>query len=466
MKNIYSEYLEKNKDKKVGLYAYTPPNDGTFTLDGVDYNCGTDFRTVEHYTTYRECGFNILLGQMSAHYTGEPWETSTAKKVMDTVQASGINKFILLDGRLSRISREKGGIIGEGKEFADEKALDAYVENCMKDYVKHPIFYGVQLVDEPFPSLLKALGQTYRAIKRVCPNAFIQCNLNPPHFQFNSSMLPYEGDFSMRYKAYVKEFLDETGADYFMSDIYPINPDENGSIYRMYFRGLQISAEIAAERGVKFFVVMQSMWYRMNGAVNWRKLQREDMFYQANALLGFGVKEFSYFTYWSKYQCNINDYYFPDGSAIVTRKGEPTEIYHAVKDVNEMINKLWPVIQDFEYVADANNAHWPCKSRPMFLVPLNCKPLKNVISFTPDKEVALISEMYDKKNDRYLYRLMNASDPYFGKEFGVQTTEIQFDKKFRYADVFTDGEWKTVELVDGKYTAKLMPGFADYVLVY
>ncbi len=466
MKAIYKEYLEKNKGAEMVVYGYTPPNDGTFTFDGLKYNCGIDFRTVENYKVYRGCGFNTLLGQMSAHYLGEPWETSKVKEVFDMAQEAGLSKIILLDGRLSRLSHQTTSLIGEGKEFASEAELDAFVTECMKDYRHHPMFYGVQLADEPMHNKLKAVGQTYRAIKRVCPEACIQCNLNPPHFQFNSSMLPGDGDFTTRYKAYVNMFLDETGADYFMADIYPFNPDENGSIYRMYVRGLQICGEIAQERGVDFKVVMQSMWYRMNGGNNWRKLQPEDVIYQANILMGFGVKELSYFTYWSKYDNNMNDFYFPDGCAIVTRRGEPTALYGAVTKANENIQKLWPVIKDFEYLADANNAHWPCKSRPMFLVPLNCKELKNVEYFRPDKEIALISEMYDKENDRYLYRLMNGTDPYFGNEFGVQTTEVQFDKKFRYADVFTEGEWKTVELVDGKYVAKLMPGEADYLLIY
>ncbi len=466
MKNVYGEYYERNKGYEINLYAYSPPPNGVFNFDGMRYDCGIDFRTVENYVTYRDCGFNTMLGQWSARYVGEPWETSEAKAVMDKVAQVGVGKFILLDDRLMKLSHETSSIIGEGKQFADEKELDGYVAECMKDYVKHPIFYGVQLVDEPYPAKLKALGQTYRAIKRVCPQAFVQSNLNPPVFIFANAMFPYDGDFSQRYKAYINEFLDETGADYFMADIYPFIANNEGSIGRMYIRGLQICAEIAAERGVEFKVVMQSMWYRINMADNWRKLERGDMFYQANALMGFGVKEFSYFTYWGKTDNNIKGEYFPDGQAIMKRNGEKTALYDYVQEVNALLQKLAPVMKDFEYLADAHNAKWPAYSRPMFLTTLSCKPLKNVVSFRPDKEVMLVSELYDKKNDRYLYRIMNGTDPHFGNEFGQQTAEIQFDKKFRYADVFTNGEWTTVELVDGKYVSKLMPGFADYVLLH
>ncbi len=479
MSNLYEGYYQENEGYEVGLYAYSPPPDGVFKFDGVKFDSGKDYRTVENYVIYKECGFTIFFGQLTAKYNGvEAWEESVAKKVLDKVRQAGIQKAIIVDGRLHKLSREKESIIGrafsedtesvigKGRRFADEKELDAYVAACMKDYVKHPIFYGVQLVDEPRRPQLKAVGEVYRSIKRVCPQAFVQCNLNPPNFVLASNAFPYDGDFSQRYKAFVNEYLDETGSDYFLNDIYPIIPDENGTIYKMYIRGLQICAEIAQERGVQFRNVLQSTYWTTNNVKNWRALRREDMFYQINALVGFGVKEFAYFTYWNKTDNDYNSLYFADGQAIVRRNGEKAPLYDHVKEVNGMLQKLMPVVSNFDYVADAHNATWPTKSRPMFLLPLSCKPLKNVVFFKPDKEVVLVSEMYDKKKDRYLYRLMNASDPYYGNELGVQTTEIQFDKKFRFADVFTDGEWKTVELIDGKYVAKLMPGFADYLLIY
>ncbi len=464
---VYKEYYKKNEGYELDLYAYSPPSTGKFTFDGMTYDSGIDFRTMENFEKYRDCGFNTVLGQTSATYNGEEWETCDAKSVMDKYQKVGIKKFILLDERLHKLSRElDGGVIGEGKPFTSEKELDEFVRDCLKDYVRHPIFYGVQLVDEPRPPKLKSLGQVYRSIKRVNSNVNIQVNLNPPSFVFASTMFPYDGDFSQRYKAYVNEYLDETGADYFMNDQYPFVASQEGSIGRMFFRGMQICAEIANERGVEYRIVMQSMWYRINAAVNWRNLTRADIFYQANAHMGFGAKQFAYFTYWSKVDNKITGEYFPDGCAIMTRKGEKTELYDYVKEVNAMLNKLAPVLKEFEYIADAHNAKWPCKSRPMFLTTISCKPLKYIKSFKPDKEVVAISEMYDKNNDRYLYRVMNASDPYFANEFGEQTTVVEFDTKFKYADVFKDGEWKTVELNDGKYTTSLMPGFADYILVY
>ncbi len=467
MKSVYQEYYERNKGYEVGLYAYSPPSDGMFNFDGVAYYCGKDFRTVEQYKIYKDCGFNILLGQIGAQYKGEEWETSKAKMVMDRSFEGGVKKMILLDSRIFDLSRTADGIIGEGKKFACEEELDEFIKQCIVPYKDHPAFYGLQLVDEPRFPLMRAIGQVYRSIKRVSPQTMVQCNLNPPFFIFASKMLEGDGDFPTRYKRYLNTFLDETGADYFQYDFYPFISEVNTSIYPMYFKGLRISAEVANERNVNFNIVMQSMAYRINCAPLYRTLDRADMFYQANALLGFAARHFSYFTYWSKGDCNINGEYFPDNLAIMTRLGEKTPLYDYVKEVNEMIQKLAPVIKDFEYVADEHNAKWPCVSRPGYLLQIdNVKPLKHVKYFSPDKEVVFINELYDKERGRYLYRIMNTTDPYYGKDTGEQTTEVQFDDTYRYADVFSNGEWKTVELEKGKYVAKLQPGFADYLILH
>ncbi len=466
MKSIYQEYYEKNQDYKMDLYAYSPPGNGTFHFDGIKYHCGKDFRTVEHYQTYKDCGFNAVLGQTSSQYAGEYWETAQAKADMDRYQKIGIKKFILLDNRIYDLSRTPDGLIGEGKKFANEKELDEYVVDCLSPYREHPIFYGLQLRDEPGYEFFKSIGQVYRSIKRVRPETFVQCNLHPPFFIFRSKMFPGDGDFWTRYKRYICTFLDETGADYFQYDFYPFISEEATSIYQMYFRGLRVSAEIAQERDVKFYMVAQSFQYRVNCGPCFRTISREDMFWQINALLGYGVRQFSYFTYWSKSDNNIKGEYFPDGLAIMTRMGEKTPLYDYVQEVNGHLQRLAPLLKDFEYVSDDYNARWPCISRPMYLMVWENKPLNKVTFFRPDREVVTISELYDKNKDRYLYRVLNCADPYYGKESGEQTTEIVFDKKFRYADVYKDGEWETVELQEGKYTAKLLPGFAEYVLLH
>ena len=48
----------------------------------------------------------------------------------------------------------------------------------------------------------------------------------------------------------------------------------------------------------------------------------------------------------------------------------------------------------------------------------------------------------------------------------VQTTTVQFDKKFTHADVFANGKWNKLELNGGELAVKLAVGETAYVLIY
>ncbi len=465
--NVYSEYYKKNKDYEMELYGYTPPSDGYFNIYGQETYLGQDFRTKENFKTYHDCGFNTVMGQVAGKIDSDDFEHSDAKLLMDIAEELKFKKFILLDDRLRGLSAVKGGIIGEDKEFKSEKDLDAYVEKCIKVYEHHPMFSTLQLVDEPVHDALISTGQVFRSIKRVRPNVEVQCNLNPPQIVFASGMLKWYkgGTIWDKYKAYLYDFLDNTGADYILYDFYPLVNEENTGIIQSYVRGMQTVAEVCVERGVEFRTILQTMFYLMNGRKNERYITREDVYYQINMYLGFGAKQFACFTYWTKL-IMVSNYEAPHDSAIVDRMGNPTPLYYGVQDAFKYLQKLAPVIKDFDYLADTYTVSMPCKSRPAYILTLVDKKLKNLKSFVNDREISMINELYDKANDRYMYRIMNSTDPFHGKETGEQTIEVEFDEKFKFADVFKDGEWTTVELEKGKYTTKLLPGFADYLIIY
>jgi hypothetical protein len=151
MKTVYKSYYENeaNKALEFGLYGYSPPTDGTYRVDGEIKTTGEDYRTVERYREYKDAGFNILLMQHTSRYEGEDWETSSAKMVMDRAIEAGLNKAIINDKRIWDLCREEDGIIGEGKPFIDETALDTFLSECISVYKTHPAFYGIQLLDEP-----------------------------------------------------------------------------------------------------------------------------------------------------------------------------------------------------------------------------------------------------------------------------------------------------------------------------
>ena len=238
--SVFQQYYKACADRKMHLYAYAPPPDFRFEADGVKSPIIEDFRTVERYKEYKECGFNILLAQTSGLYNGEPRETSITKMVMDRAYEEGLEKVIITDERIRLLSMKEGGLLGEGRLFADEEALDKHVAELMAPYKDHPAFYGVLFRDEPKWTMFKTMGQLWKSIKHICPKAFIQCNLLPMVvLSMTNSWFPEGGDLFDRFKRYLSMFVDETGADYIMYDNYPMyKADEElgHAFYRFYFK--------------------------------------------------------------------------------------------------------------------------------------------------------------------------------------------------------------------------------------
>ena len=467
---VYEKYYQNsgNKALQFGLYGYSPPTDGTYRVDGEIKTTGEDYRTVERYREYKEVGFNILLMQHTSRYSGEEWETSDAKMVMDRAQEAGLTKAIVNDKRIWDLCREEDGILGEGKPFADESALDGFLADCVAPYKTHPIFYGIQLLDEPRKKQLKGIGQIYKSLKRVCPTAFVQCNLLPlSGIPIAENAFPGEGNFTDKFKAYLEMFLDETGAEYILYDSYPICEQWwESNIGRFYIKGLQIASKVCKERGVEFRFIAQTFGMTNAGYRYFFMPNEAQIRWQINLLLGFGVKELAYFTYWTKQDNNTKGELFHDGEAMMTRDGKRTETYYTVQKINREIEKLAPVILNFEYVANRYAIKTPLTSHPLFLEYTEREVLEGV-TVTTSQEVAFVQELKDRKNGQPMYVITNATDPKYAEKYETpQTTVLDFNGKYTKADVYEMGEWKTVLLIEGKYEANLRPGYAQFILPY
>ena len=111
--SVYKQYFEKNTGREFPIYGYSPPPQGEWWLDDTVFTT-EDFRTVEKYKEYKDCGFNVLFLQHSALYKGEGWENSETKMAFDNALAAGIEKIILVDDRIFQLSLIPEGIIGDG----------------------------------------------------------------------------------------------------------------------------------------------------------------------------------------------------------------------------------------------------------------------------------------------------------------------------------------------------------------
>ena len=459
------------------FYGYSSASNGKWNIDGIEYDAGQDFRTVERVREYKDTGMTIYMPQHQALYQGQDFETSDTKKALDMALEAGMTKVILTDRRVQQLSKTNGGIVGEGKKFATTDELDAEIASYLAPYKDHPAFYGLMLGDEPFWQMYEAYGQVYKSIKRVCPDCFIQYNLNPitagrdpakiderfPALEEGEGEgLEWKDAVALRYEKYLRLFLDATGADYVQYDHYPMKSQD--SIDEYYIYGLQMVAELAKEYGIDFYFVTQT-YGQTDGNAHPRKLSEADLYWLNNMLVGFGIKTISYFTYWTKSDNNAE--HFIDGNSFITWYGERTKIYDWMTQIMSEEQKLAPTILNFDYqtskvytkaptVFDASHAVWVRPTNDF-------TALKNV---SINKEVALVTELYDDEKSNYMYMVQNIIDPINKGSKAYQTVELTFDSAYKYAAVYVKGERTLVELKDNKLILKHKAGEATYVIPY
>ena len=459
------------------FYGYSSASTGEWSIDNIKYSAGQDFRTVERMKEYKDVGMTIFLPQDTALYEGQDFATSDTKKALDMALEAGIKKVIITDRRIQSLSKTNGGIVGEGKQFATTDELDAAVAGYLAPYKDHEAFYGLMLGDEPFYQMAESYGQMYKSIKRVCPDCFIQYNLNPitagqapekiderfPALEEGEGEgLDWKETVALRYDKYLRLFLDATDADYIQYDQYPMKSEDRIDEYYIY--GLQMVAEIAKEYGIDFYFVSQT-YGQTDGISNPRMLSEADLYWLNNMLVGFGVKTISYFTYWTKW--NNNTEHFIDGNSFITWYGEKTKIYDWMKQIMAEEQKLASTILNFDYktskvytktptVFDSSHAIWTKKTEDFTAVK----------SVTVNKEVALITELYDDEKQNYMYMVQNIVDSMYKGSKAYQTVELTFDSAYKYAVTFVKGERSIKKLDDGKLTLKHKAGEATYVIPY
>lgn len=473
------------------FYGYSALIDG-WNIDGTSYDVEEDYLSVERIKEYKDAGMTIYFPQSAAAFNGSvPFEQSEAKRAMDTALEAGIDKVILMDPRiqgLSKPAKENAvGLIGEGKQFATEADLDATIASYLEPYKDHEAFYGVMLGDEPFYYHTENYGQVYRSIKRVMPECYIQYNLNPitAGTGINSAegkrnidvRFPelVEGDegygakqdsvdeLIARYKKYIRGFMDATGASYIQYDQYPFRHADKTDEY--YLLGLQVVSELVKEYDAEFYFVTQT-YGQTDGVTNPRMLSEADLYWLNNMLVGFGIKQISYFTYFTKADNNAE--HFIDGNSFITWRGKKTSIYYTMQQIMAEEQKLAPTILNFEYTTSKVLMSLPTVYNANFAMKtLELADFTALKEVTINKEVGLVTELYDAEKQNYLYMVQNIVDPIYKGSKAYQTTVLTFNEQYQYAVLFEKGERRLVKLEKGgMLTLKHRPGEATYVIPY
>lgn len=491
----------------------------------------TDYRQLDStYETYANAGFNILLPQtmLSADGSKASWEASESKVFMDKAYAAGL-KVILTDWHFQILSApikatssgparsdstygpwivgtdvnatsgpakewldtlSELGMTADSTRFKDRDALDKWVYDQLAPYKDHPAFYGVMLADEPSYHNAYCYGQIYQSLKRVMPEIYVQYNLLPLEQSFDTVRYRYPGVNSIgskitnaqmenAYKQYVTGFVDAMKTDYIQYDDYPFKSSTKNYILwkettpyvdNTVLANIRLVAEIAKERDLTIKVVTQSCLMRSggeNGAVRIRQITEDDARWLNNYLLGFGVKQINYFTYWTKATNSTSGEYYDDGYTFVNRDGSTTALYDFMKTIMEDNTKFASTISHFDYNesqvfganndSNLNNDHISWSSELT-----KTRTFRWVKSLTTSKEYTLVTELYDAENYNYMYMVMNTIDPYYG---GTQSVTVTFDSEVTGFYVYDQRGNRTAH-TGNTYTVSLTAGQAVYLLPY
>ena len=504
------DYTRVNGEFKT--FGYTPPTNGHYYENTIDYYSGQDFRTVERYREYKEAGLNVLMLQNEDRCDYQnPWEQSVLKKRMDDIQEAGLEHCIVNDTRLYDLCNTLEPLIGPDgiplhninnilnglTQFPSEEALDAYVKTLIKDYRTHPIFYGVMLRDEPFYQHLHNFGLTYQSLKRVAPNIYLEANLLPmsvgldqynryvpAEMKWKGEEEPTMKDTEEAYRFYLKEYLKYSKADKILMDSYPFQLTSNGRIHQTketHLRSLQIIGDLCAERGLKFEAVAQTYGGKAGKTPNRAKMNAATMQWQLNAYMGFGVQTFGYFTYWRKVMNSSlpGGEWFNDGESFISNDGTKTNIYYSMQLIHQEMQKMAKPLSCFRY-KNATTFINGSSEIPVSYAEMEERDMtlfKRSDFHNNEGGVALVTELRDHKSigkNQYMYMVQNALDPFY-KEIEENKNDdktmmdfsIQFDAdRYNAAEVYFRGERRLVPLDNGKYSSRLDAGYAEYIMPY
>lgn len=439
--------------KFMHIMAYTPPTNGHLRIADISYEMGRDFRTLERYQEYRDCGFDVLMQAGETAYTGEEFETSDLKHMMDLAEKADL-RFLVFDRRLLDVADHN--TYGEADlicgRFHTKAELKDYLWLCMEPYINHPAFYGVILGDEPTCASAYNLKNICEVLKEIKPDIYIHdCFLPAVSKQeyATQKFFPNENlNAGKAFKKYIQTMIG-TGIGIFDFDAYPFGMWKGENAFnKNYFRDLQIASETTKECNTDLYFTIQS--FSSGRYDEYRKVDGSDIMYQVNLALSFAVKQISYFTYW-RFQSR-GEYEFT--SAIMNDDGSKI-LYDEVREANAYIQKLYGYIKDYQYVKTQLIFNG---RKPRAFTNAKSKNISYFKSIKAD-DIALVNELTD--GTKHIYMLFNATDPFEKKS---NTVELVLRDNVSSFKALISGEEIEIPVVEGKASIKLSPGEGVWIL--
>lgn len=450
--------------KHFDFYGYNGPTSGKYFVDGCEYFSGEDFRNKKRFKEYKDIGFNILLLQHENSYSGEEFETSACNLCMTEAVKAGINRIIVSDTRLKDLCIEEN-LIGENGKFKTEKEFLEYLDFCTAPYRNQKGFYGVQLFDEPLFEHLDNYGAVCKGLRKVIPNIYLQCNLNPP-----ASLHVFKGrgkSIPESFEEYLRLYIEKSNEDNILFDEYPFSRDY--IIHGYGIRSYQIAARVCKELGKEFRLVLQSwayMWGEIGkrAQISPRSLVKEDMYWQLNMLMGMGCKEYSFFTYFTKQNVSLIEKInlTVDGSSLVNRDGTRTKLYFIVQKIIKEMKNFENVILKYSYdnnwfFFEQGKTYKDFMQTELSEINNNCP-----IEVVPKKELAYVTRLTSEKSEMFMVQNIENLKTQYERKEPIEFA-IDLKKPCKKVNVYFKGKKIKRKIINGKFTEKLYCGDAIFI---
>lgn len=424
-----------NNGKHTDIFAFYGPCDGKYD-DGTPMGDGTDFRIKERYIEYKNCGFDILLMEDEADYRGEPFESSKVKEIMDICLEIGL-KVIVLDRRIYYLAIK--GYMGkeiDGFKIDSLDDLNKLVAFYMKDYSRHPAFYGVYVMDEPGVEIIDGVSRVVGAIKAVDKNCFVHiCHTIP------------SVNYSIKQSLAKRDNWTEIGWDHYFFNFYNLPNRRVSILTRSFHLYAEMYKKFATQNNLKFtMVTLQAFGGDLvNGVsgIGWRQVDGYDLRYQTYATLLYYPDKIGWFHYWaSKHNVNRNT-----EKSIMNEFGQKV-MYDEAKALNAEMKALTTVMNHFTY----NGVNLFCDKREKAYYFLNERDfVLRDMNVDKVKGAVIISEGIDKVNDLAGYLIHNSTDP---KKRKTTKLKLSFNNA-KEVIIYKKGKPEKVALKDGKLSLKL-----------
>lgn len=433
--------------------------------------------TKESLQEYKDAGFNTLLINYVAPLRTfeERFETSRTKQIMDWAAEVGL-KCIIFEGCTRGLAATKESLINPEKAdgrrfFNSQEEINEFVHYCVKQVIAHPAFYGFSILDEPSYQYFPAFGQVYKAVQACAPGAYVCMNLLGLATRYTSSVLKYcEGadtmPFPEGYTKYIEHYADCTGAPYIQVDVYPIKGTrEKPTLHGSPIKTPQFLAEFCKKRDMELHYVLQSSAFSVGfgeNVVPWlRAPNKKEMYWQVNIAMAFGVTSYSY---WNYYPCvNTASEHYDQYSSFLDIAGNRNEMYYWMRDIHGEMQNMAKALLHFRY--ERSGIFWknPFAGEKIHLMGLSeCTYTRLKNAKVQTAGAFLITELYDKENDRYGYFVVNVTDPVVD---GKEKIRLDFEGYGRI-QTYERGEVKNQALEGGVTEIELEAGQGIFVIPY